>query len=90
MFIILLCYKQVFFLHTRFKQLEHKVYRGLDDKYNKVLMDYERTRKDLKAGFENVQDSIQTLQKVIDSKIRLSEDKMDKEIDKIRKMVVLM
>jgi hypothetical protein len=53
-------------------------------------MDYERTRKDLKAGFENVQDSIQTLQKLIDSKIRISEDKMEKEIDKIRKMVVLM
>lgn len=53
-------------------------------------MDYEKTRKDLKAGFENVQDSIQTLQKVIDGKIRLSEDKLEKEIEKIRKMVVLM
>ena len=74
----------------KFQKLEQKVYRGLDDKYNKILMDYERTKKDLKAGFENVQDSIQTLQKLIDSKIRISEDKMEKEIDKIRKMVVLM
>jgi len=71
-------------------KLENKVYRGLDDKYGKTLMDYDRMKRDLKAGFENVQDSISTLQKVVDGKIRLSEDKLEKEIEKIRKMVVLM
>jgi hypothetical protein len=77
-------------LNTSTDKLEQKVYRGLDDKYTKVQMDYERTKRDLKSGFENVQDAIATLQKVVDGKIKLSEDKMDKEIDKIRKMVVLM
>jgi hypothetical protein len=41
-------------------------------------------------GFENVQESILALQKVVDGKIRLSEDKLERELDKIRKMVVLM
>ena len=72
------------------KKLENKVYRGLDDKYSKTLMDYDRLKRDLKSGFENVQDSIATLQKVVDGKIRLSEDKLSKEVEKIRKMVVLM
>jgi hypothetical protein len=30
------------------------------------------------------------LQKVIEGKIRISEDRLEKEIDKIKKMVVLM
>ena len=38
----------------------------------------------------DIQQMIITLQKVIEGKIKLTEDRLDKEIEKIRKMVVLM
>jgi hypothetical protein len=52
--------------------------------------DNEKLRREMKMGFENLQDSIVTLQRVVDGKIKLSEDKLEKELEKIRKMVVLM
>jgi hypothetical protein len=52
--------------------------------------DNEKLRREMKLGFENLQDSIVTLQRVVDGKIKLSEDKLEKELDKIRKMVTLM
>ena len=52
--------------------------------------DNEKLRREMKLGFENLQDSIVTLQRVVDGKIKLSEDKLEKELEKIRKMVQLM
>jgi hypothetical protein len=52
--------------------------------------DNEKLRREMKLGFENLQDSIVTLQRVVDGKIKLSEDKLEKELEKIRKMVTLM
>ena len=62
----------------------------MDDKFTKTSNDSDKLKRELKLGFENVQESIVALQKVVDGKIRLSEDKLEKELDKIRKMVVLM
>ena len=75
---------------TFLKKLDHKVNKGMDDKFTKTTHDSEKLKRELKLGFENVQESIVALQKVVDGKIRLSEDKLEKELDKIRKMVVLM
>ena len=72
------------------KRLENKINKGIEDKLVKSNIDQDKLRSELKAGFENVQDSILALQKLVDGKIRLSEDKLEKEIEKIRKMVVLM
>ena len=63
--------------------------RGIDERYSRYSSDIEKLKRDLKVGFENVQESIVTLQRVTDGKIKISEDKLEKEIDKIRKMVVL-
>ncbi len=63
--------------------------RGIDERYSRYASDTEKLKRDLKVGFENVQESIVTLQRVTDGKIKISEDKLEKEIDKIRKMVVL-
>ena len=52
--------------------------------------DSDKLRREMKLGFENLQDSIVTLQRVVDGKIKLSEDKLEKELEKIRKMVTLM
>lgn len=71
-------------------KLENKVNRGMDDRLTKANNEAERMKRDLKLGFENVQESILALQKLVDGKIKLSEDKLEKEMDKIRKMVVLM
>ena len=69
--------------------MEYKMNRGIDERYSRYSSDIEKLKRDLKVGFENVQESIVTLQRVTDGKIKISEDKLEKEIDKIRKMVVL-
>ncbi|RNA02624.1 FAM81A-like isoform X1 [Brachionus plicatilis] len=76
-------------LSTSIEKLENKVNKGIDDRFNKSSNEHDKLKKELKNGFESVQDSLVALQRVVDGKIRLSEDKLEKEIEKIRKMVVL-
>lgn len=80
---------QLIKLSFKFKKLENKVNKGIDDRFNKSSNEHDKLKKELKTGFESVQDSLIALQRVVDGKIKLSEDKLEKEIERIRKMVVL-
>lgn len=71
------------------KKLDHKINKTLEDRVLRSNNDYEKLKREMKIGFENIQDSILSLQNLIDGKIKLSEDRLEKEIEKIRKMVVL-
>lgn len=69
--------------------MENKVNKGIEERASKTGQDYEKLRKEMKFGFQNLQESIIHLENVTDGKIKLTEDKLEKEIEKIRKMVVL-
>ncbi len=64
--------------------------KGLEDKISKNKQEVDKFKGDLRTGISDVQSTIVTLQKVIEGKIKLSEDRLEKELEKIRKMVVLM
>jgi hypothetical protein len=66
------------------------VNKGLEDKISKNKQEVDKFKGDLRTGISDVQSTIVTLQKVIEGKIKLSEDRLEKELEKIRKMVVLM
>lgn len=82
--------KNITKLESTTEKINDKVNRGLEDRLSKLSLDTDRGRKDLKKGFETIQASIVSLQSLVDGKIKLSEDKLEQEMDKIRKMVVLM
>ena len=69
--------------------MDSKVKKIMDERLNKSNSEYERMRREMKEAFESIQDSIVTLQNVVEGKIKLAEDRLEKEIEKIRKMVVL-
>jgi len=77
-------------ISTTIDKLDGKVNKGLDEKFTKSKNEIEKLKTDLKTGMADIQQMIITLQKVIEGKIKLTEDRLDKEIEKIRKMVVLM
>ncbi|CAF1042843.1 unnamed protein product [Brachionus calyciflorus] len=76
-------------ISTSIEKLENKVNKGIDERFNKSSNEHDKLKKELKYGFESIQDSIIALQRVLDAKIKLSEDKLEKEIIKIRKTIVL-
>lgn len=69
--------------------MEHKVKKLIEERLGKTSNDYERLKREMKTAFEEIQDSIVTLQNVVEGKIKLAEDRLEKEIEKIRQMVVL-
>lgn len=77
-------------LSSTIEKLENKVNQGIEDKFTKSANDVDKLKKDLKSGLADVEQAIEMLQKVIEGKIKISEDRLEKEIDKIKKMVVLM
>lgn len=72
------------------KKLEHKVNKGIEDKFVKTKSDNEKLNKELKTGLADLQQAIEMLEKVIEGKIKISEDRLAKELNKIKQMTVLM
>lgn len=61
----------------------------MDERMARSNNDYDRLKRDMNIGFENLREAIVALGNVVDGKIKLAEDRLEKEIEKIRKMVVL-
>lgn len=64
--------------------------KGIEDKFVKTKSDNEKLNKELKTGLADLQQAIEMLEKVIEGKIKISEDRLAKELNKIKQMTVLM
>ena len=71
------------------KKLDQKVNKTMDERLSRAQSENERLRREMKIGFESIQESLVALQNLLEGKIKLAEDRLEKEIEKIRKMVVL-
>ena len=49
----------------------------------------EKVKKEMRTCFESLEGSIKTLQRITDGRIKVTDEKVDKEVGKIRSMVVL-
>ncbi|CAF5123428.1 unnamed protein product, partial [Rotaria sp. Silwood1] len=68
---------------------EQTVYKRFDDKYQKTMSNLEKVKKEMRTCFESLEGSVKTLQRITDGRIKVTEDKLDKEIEKLRSMIVL-
>ncbi|CAF3314066.1 unnamed protein product, partial [Rotaria sp. Silwood2] len=69
--------------------VEQTVYKRFDDKYQKTMANLEKVKKEMRTCFESLEGSVKTLQRITDGRIKVTEDKLDKEIEKLRSMIVL-
>ena len=49
----------------------------------------EKVKKEMRTCFESLEGSVKTLQRITDGRIKVTEEKLDKEIEKLRSTVVL-
>jgi len=78
-----------FFLSFFFQSVEQTVYKRFDDKYQKTMGNLEKVKKEMRTCFESLEGSVKTLQRITDGRIKVTEEKLDKEIEKLRSMIVL-
>ncbi|CAF0908374.1 unnamed protein product [Rotaria sordida] len=71
------------------ESVEQTVYKRFDDKYQKTMANLEKVKKEMRTCFESLEGSVKTLQRITDGRIKVTEDKLDKEIEKLRSMIVL-
>ncbi|CAF5098066.1 unnamed protein product, partial [Rotaria socialis] len=65
------------------------VYKRFDEKYQKTMANLEKVKKEMRTCFESLEGSVKTLQRITDGRIKVTEEKLDKEIEKLRSMIVL-
>jgi hypothetical protein len=53
------------------------------------MANLEKVKKEMRVCFESLEGSVKTLQRITDGRIKVTEEKLDKEIDKLRSMTVL-
>lgn len=71
------------------ESVEQTVYKRFDDKYQKTMGNLEKVKKEMRTCFESLEGSVKTLQRITDGRIKVTEEKLDKEIEKLRSMIVL-
>ncbi len=76
-------------LYICFQTVEQTVYKRFDEKYQRTMANLEKVKKEMRVCFESLEGSVKTLQRITDGRIKVTEEKLDKEIDKLRSMTVL-
>ena len=53
------------------------------------MANLEKVKKEMRTCFESLEGSVKTLQRVTDGRIKGTEEKLDREVEKIRSKVVV-
>jgi hypothetical protein len=53
------------------------------------MVNLEKLKAEMRTCFESLEGSVKSLQRITDGRIKVTEEKLDKEVEKIRSTVVL-
>jgi hypothetical protein len=53
------------------------------------MVNLEKLKTEMRTCFESLEGSVKSLQRITDGRIKVTEEKLDKEVEKIRSTVVL-
>ena len=70
-----------------FQSVESTIYKRYDEKYQKTMANLEKVKKEMRTCFESLEGSVKTLQRITDGRIQVTDEKLDKEIERIRNMI---
>ncbi|CAF3540800.1 unnamed protein product [Rotaria socialis] len=76
-------------LNRNNESIEQAVYKRFDDKYQRTVASLEKVKNEMRTCFESLEGSVKTLQRVTDGRIKVTEEKFDKEVEKLRSSLVL-
>ncbi|CAF2132617.1 unnamed protein product [Rotaria magnacalcarata] len=76
-------------LNRNNESIEQAVYKRFDDKYQRTVASLEKVKNEMRTCFESLEGSVKTLQRVTDGRIKVTEEKFDKEVEKLRNSLVL-
>lgn len=77
------------FCSFSFQSIEQSVAKRFDDKYQRTMANLEKLKKEMRTCFDSLEGSVKSLQRITDGRIKVTEEKLDKEVEKIRSAVVL-
>lgn len=77
------------FLFSFLQSVEQAVLKRFDDKYQRTMANLEKLKKEMRNCFESLEGSVKSLQRITDGRIKVTEEKLDKEVEKMRSTVVL-
>ena len=69
--------------------IEQTVQKRFDEKYQRSMEKLEKVKKEMRTCFESLEGSIKSLQRITEGRIKQTDEKVDKEVNKIRSMIVL-
>ncbi|CAF0736524.1 unnamed protein product [Rotaria sp. Silwood1] len=76
-------------LNRNNESIEQAVYKRFDDKYQRTVANLEKVKKEMRTCFESLEGSVKALQRVTEGRIKATEEKLDKEVEKLRSSLVL-
>ncbi|CAF0841752.1 unnamed protein product [Adineta steineri] len=70
--------------------IEHDVYKRFDDRYQRTVSNLDKVKKEMRTCFESLENSVQTLQRITDKRIKNTEEKLEKQVQQLRKEIDIM
>ena len=70
-----------------FQSVESTIYKRYEEKYQKTMASLDKVKKEMRTCFESLEGSVKTLQRITDGRIQVTDEKLDKEIERIRNMI---
>ena len=71
------------------QSIEQNTQKRLDERYQRTMDSLEKVKKEMRTCFESLEGSIKSLQRITDGRIKATDEKVDKEVHRIRSTLVL-
>lgn len=82
-------YKIFLLLNLSLQKVETQILQRLETHTRHHQEELAKAKREFREGFTSVHDSISNAKKVLEGKSKLLEDKLKKDINQVRKLVVL-
>lgn len=76
-------------MFASFQSIEQNTQKRLDERYQRTMDNLEKVKKEMRTCFESLEGSIKSLQRITEGRIKATDEKVEKEVSRIRSTLVL-
>ncbi|UJR33668.1 hypothetical protein I4U23_021101 [Adineta vaga] len=82
--------RSMFELNRDIAAIEQDVSKRFDDRYQRTVTSLDKVKKEMRACFETLEASVETLQRITDSRIKTTEEKFERQVQQLRHQIDIM
>lgn len=75
------------FARVLVQAIEQDAFKRFSDRHERTVSNLDKVKKEMRACFETLESSVETLQRITDGRLKATEEKLEKQVQQIRQQI---